>query len=707
MLDPPHAGDDDARRAHRVDGRLLSALLYRGHEVAFLVDASGTVVFVPELEAPPLGYRPDESVGRSAFFFVHPDDVAKARTVLAAAIATEAPQPPVVLRGLAKDGTWRMLEIAVTNMLSNPVVGGLLVNMRDVTERVAMEEALRAGEALYRSILETAVEGIWLIDRTGQTLFANESMAGMLGRKLAELTTTNVFEVIPPEAHDEARRRLANRHLVGHEIYELPFVAADGEPRLASVSASPLFVAGKYVGSLCMVSDITDRKRAELELQRRALYDDVTGLPNRTLLQDRLSQALRQRTSSQSIGLLFIDLDDFKAVNDSYGHQAGDVVLREIAQRLASVVREGDTLARLAGDEFVVVCPDIEGELEADALSQRILAAIARPIAVAGTHVTVDASIGIALHEAPRDGEQLVRDADVAMLQAKRQGRGRHVMFDAHVARKSRYHLEDVRQLRLGLDRGEVEVFYQPQVDLEAGSICSVEALARWRHPSRGLLRPSQFIDLAEASGVIVQLGRYVLRAACMQAARWSRQLPRALPIAVNVSARQLDDTELANTVRDALQGSELPPELLALEITETALMSDPDRALRVLTDLRDQGIRIAIDDFGTGYSSLSHLKRLPVDEIKIDREFVDGVDVEGDDRSIVDAVVSMAKALDLRVVGEGVETEAQADALQAIGCNVVQGFLFGHPAPAEQITEAMTMAPPEGDVRSSHSKGP
>jgi EAL domain-containing protein (putative c-di-GMP-specific phosphodiesterase class I) len=301
--------------------------------------------------------------------------------------------------------------------------------------------------------------------------------------------------------------------------------------------------------------------------------------------------------------------------------------------------------------------------------------------------LSINASIGVAVHEDGEDITQLIRDADLAMLDAKKHGRGRHVMFDPGVARHSRYHLDDVRELRSALDRSEVEVFFQPQVDLVDGGICSVEALARWRHPERGLLGPGSFIGLAEASGLIVRLGALVLQAACMQAGQWLRLKRKAIPVAVNISPRQLDDEDLPAKVRRALEVADLPAELLSLEITETAVMSDPDRAERVLRELHEAGIHLAIDDFGTGYSSLVHLKRLPVDEIKIDRTFVDGVDQKGDDQSIVAAVVNMASALDLRIVGEGVETAAQAEALVALGCRVAQGYLYGPPMEAARIS--------------------
>jgi diguanylate cyclase (GGDEF)-like protein/PAS domain S-box-containing protein len=564
------------------------------------------------------------------------------------------------------------------------------VSAFDAQQRRSLEKALRESEALHRSIVETAQEGIWLMDDTGRTLFANSSLAEILGRSPEQIKQLRVFDIVDPDAQAEAGRRRRSRRYAGHEVYEIRFVRGDGDRRWASVSASPLTIKDEYVGSLLMVSDITERKRTEAELERRAMYDDLTGLPNRTLLHDRLRHLMGRREAPHFVGVFFIDLDDFKEVNDSYGHAAGDEALREVADRLRTVVGDDDTLARYAGDEFVIVVPDLVGELEANALAERVFDVLKRPLAVSGHAVVVNASIGVSLQMPPGDGEQLILDADVAMFQAKSRGRGRHVMFDAQVARQSRHHLEDVQELRAGMEHNELEVFYQPQVEMSTGVVGSVEALVRWRHPSRGLLQPEEFIELAEASGLILSLGRRVLEAACQQAAEWARTLPEPLSVAVNVSACQLDDETFPETVRDALFSSDLAPELLVLEITESAVMSDTDRALRVLRELRLQGVHLAIDDFGTGYSSLAHLKRLPVEEIKIDREFVDRVDQGGDDHSIVGAVVSMAKALDLRVVAEGVETKEQAEALQDLGCTVAQGYLYGRPVDGGELSASL-----------------
>jgi diguanylate cyclase (GGDEF)-like protein/PAS domain S-box-containing protein len=680
----------EASRPTGADQGWVNALVRRGRDVAFIVDGAGRIVFVPDVAHPPLGYRPAAVVGRSALDLVHPDDREHARQVLERTLQQRQPQDPVTLRALASDGRWLLVELAVTNMLDDPLVAGIVVNLRDVTQERATEEALRESEALYRSIVETAQEGVWLIDDTGRSLFVNESLAEILGRTVDDLRAMNVFEVVDRAAQSEAHRRLRQRRSTGHEVYEIAFVRGDGARRWASVSASPLFVKQEYVGSLLMISDITERRATQDELERRALYDDLTGLPNRTLLHDRLEQALRHRDASHSVGVFFIDLDDFKAVNDSYGHAAGDQVLREVGDRIRAVLRDDDTLARFAGDEFVLVRTEVDGELDADALATQVLTAVTRPLTVDGHIIELNASIGVALHEPPADGEQLLRDADVAMFQAKNLGRGRHVMFDADVARQSRYHLEDVHELRAAIEGGEVEVFYQPQVDMETRTVCGVEALARWRHPRRGLLQPDEFIALAEASGLIAALGRRVLETACLQVAQWQRTLAEPLSVAVNVSAGQLDDERLPDVVRGALEASGLPPGHLVLELTETAVMSNTERAVRMLHELRAQGVHLAIDDFGTGYSSLVHLKRLPVEEIKIDREFVDGVDQTGDDRSIVGAVLNMARALDLRVVAEGVETTSQADALQDMGCTVGQGYLYGRPVDAAALAAVL-----------------
>jgi diguanylate cyclase (GGDEF)-like protein/PAS domain S-box-containing protein len=649
----------------------------RSTDVATVLDEHGTIRFVSSAVTPMLGWRAEDLVGQDAFALVHPDDVDLAREKLRDAVRHSGPQPPFELRLRRVDGSWCWAEDRNTNLLDDPDVAGVVINVRDIDDRKRAEEALRASGARYRAIAETAQEGIWLIRDDGRTLFANEKFAQIVGRPLAEVYALAAPDVVPEEARATVLPRLRSRPTRGHETYEVHIVRPDGEPRTILISASPLFEPDDgYVGSLAMITDITARKHAEEQLRRRALYDELTGLPNRALLADRLQTALAQRDSTDELAVLFFDLDGFKLVNDTYGHDAGDRLLVLVADRLRHLMRAADTLSRLAGDEFVAVCPGLRPSA-ARALAGRALSALAPPFDLGDTQVQVSASVGIAHASGPQNLDNLVAAADTAMLEAKRERRGGVVTFDAALAARPRDRLRRIQDLRHAIDAGELVVHYQPQVQLSSGRVVAAEALARWQHPERGLLHPVDFIPLAEQSGLIVDLGRIVLERACAQAARWQPSGP--LPVAVNISARQLADDQLLDHVADALGKSGLPSRLLRLELTETGVMDDVGRAVRVLGQLRDLGVELSIDDFGTGYSSLACLTQLPLDELKIDRAFIDGVQNQGRDREVVKAIIAMARALELRVIAEGVETTTQADSVRALGCGVAQGFLFAH----------------------------
>jgi diguanylate cyclase (GGDEF)-like protein len=484
--------------------------------------------------------------------------------------------------------------------------------------------------------------------------------------------------------------RLKSRRHSAAGLYEVPLVRPDGDTRLVSVSASALYEAdGSYVGSLGMVTDITERKHAEELLERRALLDELTGLPNRALLLDRLRQALAQREVVDPIAVLFLDLDGFKLVNDSYGHAAGDQLLRQVAERLQSATRAGDTVGRLAGDEFVIICPG-SVHTDAQALADRLAAALAPRFELGEVGVHVGASVGIA-HVAPgQDADAVIAAADAAMLEAKRRGGGGQATFDESVAAGSRLRLQQVEDLRRGIDAEEFVLLYQPLVELDTGRLVATEALVRWNHPDRGLLAPAEFISIAEQSGLIDPLGRVIMRAACRQAAGWAAVLPVSPRVAVNLSARQLGTDGLVQSVRSALLESGLDPALLRLELTESTVMEDVGRAARIMRELRELGVALSVDDFGTGYSSLAYLTRLPLDELKIDREFVAGV--------------AMAHALGLSVVAEGVENDGQADTVTRLGCDLGQGFLFGRPQHADAVIASVRSAAagrhPTGQLR-------
>jgi diguanylate cyclase len=427
-----------------------------------------------------------------------------------------------------------------------------------------------------------------------------------------------------------------------------------------------------------------ERKRTEVQLAHMALHDHLTGLPNRSLFDDRLEHALQRRRDAQrGVAVLFIDVDGFKRINDNLGHSAGDAALREAAARIRSAVRPHDTVARLGGDEFTVLCEDLDGDGDALSIGERIVEALARPVAIHGSDVVLRASVGVAL-AGPADmrPEELLRRSDDAMYQAKARGGGRPQLYTPGQGRHRGGHdLQLEAALRHAIP-AELVAHYQPVVALDDAQLVGVEALARWQHPSRGLMPPAEFIAMAEQTGLIVPLGSWMLDQACRQGVRWD-----GLRVSVNVSGRQVAEGSLVASVTRALEDSGLRPDRLQLELTETVLMDDVDGHVAVMRDLKKLGISLALDDFGKGYSSLSYLHRFPIDRIKIDRDFVRGLPDSRADQAIVSAVLSFARALDMEVVAEGVETQQHVDALRDLGCEYAQGFFFHRPLEAARVS--------------------
>ncbi|MBX7161429.1 MAG: EAL domain-containing protein, partial [Acidimicrobiia bacterium] len=430
------------------------------------------------------------------------------------------------------------------------------------------------------------------------------------------------------------------------------------------------------------------RRRAEEETRHRALHDDLTGLPNRALLIDRIEQALaRCERNGSRCAVMFCDVDQFKVVNDSLGHSAGDELLVEVSRRLTDVLRPGDTVARFGGDEFVIVCDNVTDDHGAHEIAERIAEKVAEPIAVGDREIVLTTSVGIAFGTGrATDPDALIADADAAMYHAKARGRARAEVFDDHLRAGNLARLDTVNALRRALDTGELRLHYQPEVDLSTGLWLGFEALLRWERPDHGLVLPEHFVPVAEDSGLIVPIGAWVLREAAMQLRAWQDQRPGfGLTIAVNISARQLADPALPNEVAAAIATAGIDPRRLKLEITESVIMEDVAWSQSVLEALRSLGVRLVVDDFGTGYSSLSYLRQFPVDQLKIDRSFVSGVDADAGNWAIVEAVISMSRALGLAVTAEGVETPEEAAALLSLGCTTGQGYLFARPRPADE----------------------
>jgi diguanylate cyclase (GGDEF)-like protein len=476
---------------------------------------------------------------------------------------------------------------------------------------------------------------------------------------------------------------------------------------MAVLALSPLVAVvavarnGQWILPLLLLPLIAVQRAAQMaqEREHRALHDPLTGLPNRTMLTDRIDAALATspRTGGR-VAVIFLDLDLFKTINDGLGHAVGDAVLVDVADRLTATLRPGDTLARFSGDEFAIVCAGIP-DADIEVLAARIQAALEPPFTFESHEVTVTASIGVATATPYSTPQSLLREADSAMYRAKSAGRDQvaHFHWSMHAAATAR--LDDQLGLRRALERGELRAHYQPIIELATGEVLGMEALVRWQHPERGLIAPDQFIPLAEETGLILPLGSWVLDHALHQLGRWRHEIPEAadLWMAVNLSPRQLADPDLIHKVIRSLHESGIDPSGLHLEITETAVMRSTDRSTATLEALRALGVRLIIDDFGTGYSSLARLKKLPVTALKIDRTFVDGLGVEASDLSIVDAIAQMARSLNLDVIAEGVETREQLEILQTLGTRMGQGYLWSRPVPADEIGdwvgEALTPA--------------
>ena len=432
-----------------------------------------------------------------------------------------------------------------------------------------------------------------------------------------------------------------------------------------------------------------DARRASDRFRHGALHDPLTGLPNRALLQQRLEHAAqRAQRSHTNAAILFVDLDRFKQVNDTHGHQVGDELLLEVARRLSGLVRPGDTLARFAGDEFVFLCEDLDRALDVEVLARRVDEAFVHPFTLAGAEIAVSASVGVAFAGPGTEiSDQLVAEADVAMYQAKRMGGARHQSIDLREALKSIEHNGLEADLRSAFATGKLDVAYQPIVRTSDGHVTGVEALLRWTDPDRGHVSTVSIVDVAERSGLINEIGAWVLERSCHDRSRWLRRRPDApLDVAVNISARQVVTLEFAATVESVLAATGMDPAALILEITEYVLLEDNERAWKVLGDLKDLGIRLALDDFGTGYSSLSYLRRLPIDIVKIDQGFISDIGHAPAGPAIASAVTNLAHVLGLTVTAEGVETQEQRDAVSAMGCDAAQGFFYARPMPASAI---------------------
>ena len=540
----------------------------------------------------------------------------------------------------------------------------------------------RVSEERFRGAFEHAPIGMAIVAPDGTFTRVNQSFSDTTGYALDDLVGMAMRELVPHDAREEYKHTWSQPD---QGELERRFLRADGSIGWGLWQRTA--VSDGYFLLQCL--DISTRKRAEQQLAMQARHDALTGLANRTAFTEIVRDGLKTAAPGRQVAVLFLDLDDFKVINDSLGHGAGDRLLAETARRLESALRPDDSIARFGGDEFTICLTDIENDQHVLRITERLLAELRPPFVLDGERRYLTASVGVTMTESPdEDVEALMRDADAAMYQAKGQGKARCELFDASMRSHAVERLELETHLRGALEREELRLVYQPKVDLITERIVGVEALLRWDHPEHGVIPPLKFIPIAEHSGLIVEIGAWVIREACRTAARWRAEFGRDdLLIAVNLSPRQLGAIGLIDSVRHALNDAQLEPSALCLEVTESALMSDVAAARETLGALKDIGVRLAVDDFGVGHASLKQLKELlPVDLLKIDKSFVDGLTVDSEDHAIVDAVIHLARSLGLETVAEGVEHADQATALRELRCELAQGYHFSRPVTPDEI---------------------
>jgi diguanylate cyclase (GGDEF)-like protein/PAS domain S-box-containing protein len=705
------------------------ALVEASYDLWVVADDGLRVVWASARLPHVLGFDTTEAPGSPLLEFVHPDDVELATANLAAALAGEPPNDPTVVRARHRDGHWVWVEVVGGLVGDHPDLPGarFALSLRDVThreeqqrrrdvERVRAEEDLRHSELRFRALLAHSSESVVIVGADGTIVHA-DPVRGLWGpRPDSQVLGTNGFSFVYRDDVDATREALGQVLTSPGAVRRTTFRTEDPDGRLRWVEATAtnMLDVPEIGGIVVNFHDVTERIDAEraaeallARLEHAATHDPLTGLPNRSLLLDRLDTALARATrSGAEVAVLFVDLDHFKVLNDGHGHSFGDRVLGVVAERLRAVMRPEDTVARFGGDEFVVVVEGIDGAEAALGLADRLAEALHEPLVEGGTELVVDASIGVTLRSAARDDatspEVLLREADAAMYRAKESGRRAVAVYDEALRIRNVHRLDTEAGLRRALERDQLEVWLQPIVDLRTRRVDGVEALVRWRHPDRGVLGPAEFLPVAEEAGLLVGLGRRVLERTCELMTTWSPP-PEELgglqwrpepSFAVNLSEQELADPRLVPELVACLSRSGADPGRLVLEITEGALMRDVHRSAATLRAVKELGVRVAVDDFGTGYSSLSYLRRFPVDVLKVDRSFVAGLGADEADEAVTAAVVRLAHTLGLDAVAEGVETAAQHHRLLVLGCDLAQGFGFAGPRPPEALTTTPVRVP-------------
>jgi len=660
----------------------------------FTADVQGGCQYVNQRWCDIAGMSPQQAYGAGWMSTLHPDDYQRVIHEWHHAAKNCVPfKSEYRFRNPQGIVTW-VIGQAVIERTTAGSVKGYIGTITDITEHKRAEQALQISEQRFRSLIENSADAIALFDAEGIILYGSPATARILGYEQSEFVGRSAFDFVHPDDREMVMSRL-------NEVLQKPAAMINVRAYIKHKDGSWRFLEGIFNNLLDEPSvraivnnyrDITDARRYQEQLEYQANHDMLTGLSNRNLLYDRLDQAIvYAQRYKRLVAVVLIDLDNFKIINDSLGHNVGDQLVKAVATRLRECVRKGDTVARQGGDEFVLVLNDQENLPAVTHVMQKILNIISRVYVVEDREIYITCSIGFSLY--PQDGldvETLLKNADAAMYRAKEHGRNNFQFFTPEMNAKINERLTLESSLRQALERNEFFLHYQPLVDLHSGRIISAEALVRWKHPELGVISPAKFIPLAEETGLIVSIGAWVLKTACAQNKAWQEAGLYAINVSVNLSARQFRQKDLVNSIAQALKDARLDARYLELELTESVIMHNAEEVIDTLRELKSMGIHLSIDDFGMGYSSLSYLKRFPVDRLKIDQSFVRDITFDPDDAAIAQAVITLAHSLDLRVIAEGVETEAQLNFLRAHCCDEIQGYYFSRPVPAEAFGELL-----------------
>ncbi|HEX3723222.1 MAG TPA: PAS domain S-box protein [Nitrolancea sp.] len=669
-------------------------LIDNANDAIVMYDLGGRLTFVNQVFIERYGYSFAEALELSIYDIVHPENVEDIRAYLRQQLNGTRVPGSIQLKATTKDAGIVYIDVSASPIVKNGVVVAFQAVARDISERYLAEQRLAESEQRYRSLFYHNPDAVFSLDPHGNCLTANRACERITGYSIDDILSTPWAALVVPEDLRRTLRHIARTAHGKPQAFEISVVRKSGEMVRLHITTLPIIVGGQIVGIYGIAKDETERRTLEERLAFQAFHDSLTSLPNRNLFLDRLQHALARAGRNESmLAVLFLDLDNFKVINDSLGHEIGDQLLVSVAGRLSASMRADDTAARLGGDEFILLLEDIKSVHEAEQVARRVHEVLKAPFKIGRREVFVTSSIGIAISTSASDRpDELLRNADVAMYGAKRNGRARYEVFNQEMHIHALQRLELEQDLRQAIEHQEFRVHYQPKLEIGSGRIVELEALARWQRPQQGIVSPDQFIPLAEETGLIIPIGQWVLCEACRQLKSWQTAFPDRAPrlVSVNLSAVQLRLSTLVDDVATTLRETGLEPSNLCLEITESAVMDNAELAMSTLSALKELGVQLAIDDFGTGYSSLSYLKRFPVDVLKIDQSFIEELGTSQENSLIVGVTIRLAHALGMRVVAEGVETVMQLDRLQTLGCDLAQGFYISRPLGSTGIEQML-----------------